>query len=162
EPAPVVGDHPAAHVQQDRDLLVPRPAAEGVTMDQYHRRPGPVVFVVELDRARVLGTHVHVRHECALLQPSLIMNLPSGDGASAPHPQRGSPRPGERKPPGPGQRSPFSRSIASPASRSSADMTSATGRTSFIRPTIWPTGIGTRSGWPECMSRWCASLTSRF
>ena len=41
-------------------------------------------------------------------------------------------------------------------------MTSATGLTSFIRPTIWPTGIGMTSGLPDCMSRWCAPATSRF
>src|SRR5258705_5071 len=41
-------------------------------------------------------------------------------------------------------------------------MTSATGRTLFIRLTIWPTGIGTTAGLPESIRRWCASLTSRF
>ena len=55
-----------------------------------------------------------------------------------------------------------SRLTVSSASRMSAEITSATGRTSFIRPTICPTGIGSTSGWPDCIRRWCASLTSRF
>ena len=69
-----------AHVQLGTAVsqLSARPPATlamaAMTMDQHHRRPGPVVFVIELDRARVLGTHVHVRHDCALLQPSVIMN----------------------------------------------------------------------------------------
>ena len=44
----------------------------------------------------------------------------------------------------------------------SDSITSATGRTSLIRPTICPAGMGTTSGCPERMSRWCASATSRF
>ena len=41
-------------------------------------------------------------------------------------------------------------------------MTSATGRTSFIRPTIWPTGIEITSGSFEATIRLCASATRRF
>ena len=41
------------------------------------------------------------------------MNLPPGNGASAPHPLRGSHRSGEPKPAGAGQRDAFSRPIAS-------------------------------------------------
>ena len=41
-------------------------------------------------------------------------------------------------------------------------ITSATGRTSFIRPTIWPTGIEITSGSLEALIRLCASATSRF
>src|SRR6266851_4705891 len=61
-----------------------------------------------------------------------------------------------------GERRPSSRVRASSTSCSRALITSATGRTSFIRPTICPTGMGTTSGRPERISRWCASLTSRF
>ena len=39
---------------------------------------------------------------------------------------------------------------------------SATGRISFIRPTIWPTGIATVSGLSDSFIRWWASLTRMF
>jgi hypothetical protein len=49
EPAPIVGDDPVAGLQQDRDLLVLGPAAEGVAVDQHHRLAGAVILVVDLD-----------------------------------------------------------------------------------------------------------------
>ena len=49
EPTPVVGDHAVAGFQQDRDLLVPCTPAEGVAMDQDHRRSRAGVLIVEVD-----------------------------------------------------------------------------------------------------------------
>ena len=54
EAAPVVGDDPIAGLQQDRDLLVPGPAAERIAVDQHDRLAGAVVLVVDLDIGRVL------------------------------------------------------------------------------------------------------------
>jgi len=54
EPAAVIGDHAVAGFQQDRDLLVPGPAAERVAVDQHHRLSGAVVLVVNLDGVGVL------------------------------------------------------------------------------------------------------------
>ena len=62
EPAPVIGDHPAAGVQQHRELPVPRAAAEGIAVDQDDGRSRAVILVVEVDRPRVLLTHRDVRH----------------------------------------------------------------------------------------------------
>jgi hypothetical protein len=50
EPATVVGDEPAAVIQQDPQLLVPGAAAERVAMDQDDRRSRAVVLVVQADR----------------------------------------------------------------------------------------------------------------
>ena len=49
EPAPVIGDHPVPGLQQDRDLLVPGPAAERVAVDQHDGLAGAVILVVDLD-----------------------------------------------------------------------------------------------------------------
>jgi hypothetical protein len=49
EPAPVVGDHPVAGIQQGWDLLVPGAAAERVPVDQHHRPAGAVIVVIDLD-----------------------------------------------------------------------------------------------------------------
>ena len=46
--------------------------------------------------------------------------------------------------------------------RPATAITSATGRTSFIRPTIWPIGIEITSGSLEALIRLWASATSRF
>jgi hypothetical protein len=43
------GDDPVAGLQQGRDLLVPGPAAERVSVDQDHGLARAVVFVVDLD-----------------------------------------------------------------------------------------------------------------
>jgi hypothetical protein len=66
EPAPIVGDHPVAGFQQHRDLFVPGAAAEGVAVDQHHRWPGAVVFVVQGNRPRVLFTDRQIGHEVLL------------------------------------------------------------------------------------------------
>jgi hypothetical protein len=50
EPASVIRDHTVSGIDQHPDLLVPRPAAEWVAVDQYDRRSRAMVLVVQLDR----------------------------------------------------------------------------------------------------------------
>src|SRR5207302_8357786 len=62
KPAPVVGDHPVAGLQQHRDLPVPGTAAERVAVNQDDRPSLAVVLVVEVDRGRVLPADADVCH----------------------------------------------------------------------------------------------------
>src|SRR5204862_3348281 len=64
--APVVGDHPVTMLQQHWDLLMPGTATEWVAMDQDDRPSRAVVFVVQVDRARVLLADLDVRHSFLL------------------------------------------------------------------------------------------------
>src|SRR4029077_19085317 len=64
--APVVGDHPATMLQQHRDLLIPGTATEWVAMDQDNRPSRAVVFIIQVDRARVLLADLDVRHSFLL------------------------------------------------------------------------------------------------
>jgi hypothetical protein len=63
EPAPVIDDDPVPGVQQDRDLLVPGPAAERVAVDQHHRLAGAVILVVDLDVGAVFLADGDCGHE---------------------------------------------------------------------------------------------------
>src|SRR5215469_6170418 len=65
EPAPVVGDHPVARLQQRGHLPVPRAAAERVPVDQDHRWTGAVVFVMQLDAGGVLLSDADVWHDAS-------------------------------------------------------------------------------------------------
>jgi len=65
EPAAVVGDDAVAGLEHDRDLPVPGPAAQRVTVDQHDRPAGAMVLVVNLDRGVVLGSNSDVRHGVA-------------------------------------------------------------------------------------------------
>src|SRR6516165_1050672 len=71
EPAPVVGDHPVARLQQGGHLLVPRTAAERVPVDQDHRWTGAVVFVMQLDAGGVLLSDADVWHDASSYGPAL-------------------------------------------------------------------------------------------
>jgi hypothetical protein len=62
EPASVVGDHSMAVVQQRGDLFVLGAAAERVAVDEHYGPPRSVVFLVHVDRLRVLLAEVDVRH----------------------------------------------------------------------------------------------------
>jgi hypothetical protein len=53
EPSAVVGDDPMARLQKDRKLLLPRSAAQRISVDQNHGVTGAVIFVIELDVTRV-------------------------------------------------------------------------------------------------------------
>ena len=51
---PALAAHPVPGLQQDRDLLVPGPAAERVAVDQHDGLAGAVILVVDLDADAVL------------------------------------------------------------------------------------------------------------
>src|SRR5213079_615799 len=67
-------------LQQHRDLLIPGTAAEWVAMDQDDRPSRAVVFVVQVDRARVLLADIDVRHSfllgCGALQIGRVTGKP--------------------------------------------------------------------------------------
>src|SRR3954452_11545809 len=60
--AAVVGDNAKASVQERRDLLLPRAAAEREAMDPHDRPPTPNVVVMNLDGRGVRIADVDVRH----------------------------------------------------------------------------------------------------
>ncbi len=70
EAAAVIGDDPVAGLQQDRDLLVPGPAAERIPVDQHDRLARAVVLVVDLDIGGVLPTDGDFGHERSFLSGS--------------------------------------------------------------------------------------------
>src|SRR5438067_9871488 len=77
EPAPVVGDRPVAGLQQDRDLLVPCTPAQGVAVDQNHRRSRAGVLVVQVDGPRILLANLDVRHVASPLGWTCSVGCPA-------------------------------------------------------------------------------------
>jgi hypothetical protein len=72
--SPVLADDPVAGREQDRELLVPGPAAERVAVDEDHRRTAAVVLVVKVDGHGVLGAEGDDGHgltpgECVVAEP---------------------------------------------------------------------------------------------
>src|SRR5262249_21057176 len=57
EAASFVGDDPIAALEKDGHLLVPRTTTEWIAVDEDDRSARAVVFVVQVDRSRVLLTN---------------------------------------------------------------------------------------------------------
>src|SRR6185436_19754236 len=56
EAAAIVGDHAVTGRQQRGGLFFPRRSAQRPSVDEHDRRPGTVIFVIELDGGGVLLT----------------------------------------------------------------------------------------------------------
>src|SRR5215469_8582991 len=81
EATPVIGDHPAAIIQENRYLLVPGPAAQRVAVDEHNWLPAPVVLVVQLDRTRVLLADLEVWHGLPRFRSALPIRRTGSRGA---------------------------------------------------------------------------------
>src|SRR5579872_2465647 len=75
EAASVVSNHTMTRVQQRRNLFFPRRTAQGISMNQNHRRAGTMIFIVEADGRRVFFSNFDVRHARTSLGSSGRMKL---------------------------------------------------------------------------------------
>jgi hypothetical protein len=62
----LISDRPVALVQQGRDLLLPGGGAEWKAVDEYHRLPGTMILVVQIDGRGVLHADSQIGHPTLL------------------------------------------------------------------------------------------------
>jgi hypothetical protein len=64
EAATIVGDNAVSLANEWLDLLLPHRSAERKAWDQHDGGAGSVIFIVEIDRGRVLSANRYVCHTC--------------------------------------------------------------------------------------------------